>query len=448
MRSCRDRSVIGFAVLALVAFGATGAANANSNGPFGLGNLFGNSSGPTNEQDDVSAKKAAQAKVDAALLDQVTPTDLFTSPEAAQRLQAAIGDYQQIVNAGGWPLVKKGQTLHVGDEDEVVEALRKRLFASGDLAKAKGGGWTFDETVQAGLIHFQRRHGLPPNGVLDVRTVNALNVTADDRLAQLRTSLQRMQEFVSRGLPDCYVMVNIPAMELQAIDEGRIALKSRVVVGRGERQTPGVAAKIQGLNFFPYWKVPESVAFKDLIPKLTKDPEYLTNEHIRVLSDPEGQEIDPHTIDWTQPKFLNVRFRQDPGDFNALGLVRVDMPNSDDVYMHDTPLKDLFRRPTRNFSSGCVRVQRIFDLVTWLASTNGDWDRARVDSVLGAGYATDVKLKKPINVYFIYQTAWVDTEMGVAFRSDIYGRDGNEANATAARDREAGEPLPSQSLSP
>ena len=124
------------------------------------------------------------------------------------------------------------------------------------------------------------------------------------------------------------------------------------------------------------------------------------------------------------------------------------MPNSDDVYMHDTPLKDLFRRPTRNFSSGCVRVQRIFDLVTWLASTNGDWDRARVDSVLGAGYATDVKLKKPINVYFIYQTAWVDTEMGIAFRSDIYGRDGNEANATAARDREAGEPLPPQSLSP
>ena len=429
----------------MLAVSCAAPALADSSGPFGLGNLFSAVSPPAPEQDDLAAKKAEQAKIDNALLDQLTPTDLFVSPEAAQRLQDAIGAYQRIVDAGGWPAIKKGQTLHLGDQDEVVGVLRKRLAISGDLTKGSKSDWMLDDGVQAALIRFQRRHGLPPNGGLDVRTVYALNVSAEDRLTQLRVSLQRMQEFVARGLPDRFVMVNIPAMELQAVDEGRIALKSRVIVGRLERQTPGVAAKIQGLNFFPYWKVPVSVAFKDLIPKLGKDPEYLAREHIRVLSDPEGVEVDPHAVDWSQPKFLNIRFRQDPGNFNALGLVRIDMPNPDDVYMHDTPLKDLFRRPQRAFSAGCVRVQRIFDLVTWLASTNGDWDRARVDSTLAAGYALDVKLNKPVNVYFVYQTAWVDTEMGISFRSDLYARDGSEPASVA---RDTSEPVPQQGLAP
>jgi len=445
MRSWRHALTATVAAIALLTSGITVPASADSGAPFSLGNLFGAGNPPSAEPDEDAVKKTEQAKAENALLDLLTPTDLFVSPEAAQRLQETIGAYQRIAAAGGWPTIKKGQTLRVGDQDEIVETLRKRLQITGDLSGGGKGGWVLDADVEAGLVRFQRRHGLPPNGVLDVRTVYALNVPAEQRLLQLRASLQRMQDYVTRGLPDRYVMVNIPAMELQAVDEGRIALKSRVIVGRLERQTPGVAAKIQGLNFFPYWKVPESVAFKDLIPKLGKDPEYLSREHIRVLSDPEGQEVDPHAVDWTQPKFLNIRFRQDPGNFNALGLVRIDMPNPDDVYMHDTPLKDLFRRSTRAFSAGCVRVQRIFDLVTWLASTNGDWDRARVDSVLAAGNATDVKLVKPVNVYFVYQTAWVDSEIGVSFRSDLYDRDGVEPNVAQ---RETSEPLPPQSLAP
>ena len=427
----------------MLAWACPEAAIAKSGGAFSLGNLFGSSSDTPAEQDDAATLKAAQAKADATLLDQLTPTDLFISPEAAQRLEAAIADYQRIAAAGGWPAIAKGTTLHPGDQDELVVTLRHHLFITGDLAKAKGT-WNFDEDVQAGLKRFQRRHGLLPNGVLEARTVYALNVSAEDRLTQLRVSLQRMRDFVGRGLPDRYVMVNIPAMELQAVDDGRIVIKSRTVVGRVERQTPGVAAKIQGLNFFPFWKVPESIANKDLIAKMSKDPEYLTSEHIRVLAEPDGQEIDPHAIDWKQPLPMPVRFRQDPGDFNALGVVRIDMPNPDDVYMHDTPLKDLFRRATRNFSSGCVRVQRVLDLAAWIAGTNGDWDRARVDSVLQAGQAVDIKLKKPINVYFIYQTAWVDTEIGVAFRSDLYGRDGNDA---ASRETSA-DAAPTPSLSP
>lgn len=428
-----------------------GSAQAETNGPFGIGNLLGGLIAPAANADqadtDKAAQKAAQAKAETALLDQLTPNDLFLSLEAAQRLQEAIGAYQEITSAGGWPSLKKGTTLHLGDQDELVPLLRRRLRITGDWSgKADSSDWSFDERTQTALMHFQRRHGLMPTGILDVRTVNALNVPAEQRLAQLRSNLVRMQEIVNRGLPDRYVMVNAAAMELQAIDEGRIALKSRVIVGRLERPTPFVAARIQGLNFFPFWNVPESIAAKDLRQHMVKEPNYLVNEHIRALATPGDAEVPLESIDWNQPLLENIRFRQDPGDFNALGLVRIDMPNPDNVYMHDTPLKDLFRRPVRAFSAGCVRVHRIFDLVTWIASTNGDWDRARVDSVLGSGLATDVKLVKPINVYFIYQTAWVDTEIGVSFRNDIYGRDGAESGQGGGR--EPGEPLPTQGLAP
>ncbi len=425
-------------------------ARADSNGPFGLGSLLNAFTAPAaaaeDEDPDKAAKKAAQAKIDNGLLDQLTPTDLFMSLEAAQRIQEAIGLYQEIVTAGGWPLIKKGTTLHAGDQDEIVPILRKRLRISGDYAGKLDSDWGYDDRTMDGLKRFQRRHGMMPTGVLDVRTVNMLNVPADERLSQLRSSLVRMQEIVSRGLPDRYVMVNTAAMELQAIDEGRIALKSRTIVGRLERPTPFVQAKIQGVNFFPFWNVPESIAAKDLRQHIAKEPNYLVDQHIRALTIPGDQDIPLESLDWNQPLLENIRFRQDPGEFNALGLVRLDMPNPDNVYMHDTPMKDLFRRPVRNFSAGCVRVQKIFDLAAWVAGTNGDWDRARVESTLQQGFALDVKLVKPIPVYFVYQTAWVDTEIGISFRNDIYGRDGQDPALSGGR--EPGEALPAQALAP
>ena len=434
----------------LVALAPGAAAPAENNVPFGLGPLLNAFTAPAaaaeDDDPDKAAKKAAQAKVDNALLDQLTPTDLFMSLEAAQRVQEAIGLYQEIVTAGGWPAIKKGTTLHAGDQDEIVPVLRKRLRVSGDYTGKLDSDWGYDERTQAALMRFQRRHGMMPTGVLDVRTVNTLNIPAEQRLTQLRANLVRMQEIVNRGLPDRYVMVNTAAMELQAIDEGRIALKSRVIVGRLERPTPFVVAKIQGLNFFPFWNVPESIAAKDLRQHMVKEPDYLVTQHIRALAQPGDLEVPLESIDWNQPILENIRFRQDPGDFNALGLVRIDMPNPDNVYMHDTPLKDLFRRPVRLFSAGCVRVQRIFDLAAWVAGTNGDWDRARVDSTLQAGFALDVKLIKPIPVYFVYQTAWVDTEFGVSFRNDVYGRDGEDPAQGGAR--EPGEAIPAQGLAP
>jgi murein L,D-transpeptidase YcbB/YkuD len=440
----------GLSVVALMAgllLGA-GAVHAESSKGFSFSDIFGGSgaNSTTDDQARQVKEKAERDKAMQALLDELTPTDLFVSNEAADQLSQAIALYQNIVNAGAWPKVPAGGTLKVGDIDEAVVTVRKRLRATSDLPPTKSDDWTFDENLANGVKHFQRRHGIPPTGVVDSRTVYSMNISAEDRLAQLQVSLGRMQEFLHTGLPDRFVMVNVAAMELQAVDDGRIVLKSRVIVGRKERPTPFVTAKIQGVNFYPFWKVPDTVANKDLIPKLGKDPDYFVQEHIRLFTDWNGEEIDPHSIDPVNAQVQNIRFRQDPGEFNALGIMRVDMPNPDDVYMHDTPLKDLFGRPFRNFSSGCVRVQRIKDLVTWLVSTNGDWDAARVESVLQSGFGQDVKLMKPIPVYFIYQTAWVDTQLGINFRSDLYARDG--VGVTAKGELIDKDAMPAPSLSP
>jgi L,D-transpeptidase YcbB len=400
-----------------------------------------------NTNDAFKQRREENARKEDILLEAMLTKHMLVSPEAEQGLAAAVQRYQQIVSGGGWPVLPKTRTLRVGDSDEVIPLLRVRLQLTDGLNPENQSSWTLDEEVQAALMAFQNRHGIPPNGVLDRRTFAALNVSAMTRLEQLRVNQLRVREMLDRGMPQRYVLVNVPGFELQAVNQGQVELSSRVIAGRPERQTPATAAKIQGLNFYPFWNVPESVAFKDLVPRAQKDPSFLVNERIRVLSAVTSEEIDPRNVDWGAPEFLNIRFKQDPGPQNALGLVRIDMPNPDNVYMHDTPMKPLFGRSSRAFSAGCVRVHRIFDLVTWIAATNGDWDCARVTSVLDGGQPFDVKLTVPIDVFFVYISAWADPGGQPQFRQDLYGRDGATTVAIADRDDREGAPPP-QSLAP
>lgn len=395
-------------------------------------------------------RREEAAKIEEEALEKLGPTYPIISPEAEIKLATAIDRYQSIVSKGGWPLVPKTKTLRTGDRDDSVIPLRARLQMTDGLDPADSDSWVFDESVAAALANFQRRHGIPPSGILDRRTFHALNVPAIARLQQLQVNLQRLRDLLVPGLPLRYVVVNSASFEMQAVNAGRVELRSRVIAGRPERQTPAVIAQIVGLNFFPYWRVPDSVAFGDLIPKAAKDPSFLIQERIRVLTDWGGQEIDPRSIDWRSPNYLNIKFKQDPGPQNALGLVRVDMPNEHNVYMHDTPMKNLFGRSSRAFSAGCVRVHRIFDFVTWLAAANGDWDRARVDSVLQGGAPFDVKLNEPVSVYFVYLTAWASPTGEPHFRADIYDRDGagDMSGREDREDREARSLMSAQSLAP
>jgi murein L,D-transpeptidase YcbB/YkuD len=374
----------------------------------------------------------------------------FRSEAMIEALEAAIQRYQAIATAGDWPLIPGARMIRPEDDDERVPALRDRLMASGELGRRPTYSFGFDSDLDAAVRRFQESHGLRVTGRVDKPTLQALNVPAHARLAQLRLNLQRIRDLMAQRMEDRYVLVNIPAFQLEAVDRHQVEQRHRVIAGKPDRQTPVVKATIRALNFFPYWRVPESVAALDLIPRLMKEPDYLQKEQIRVLNGAyNGPELDPTNIDWRQADPNRVKFRQDPGDRNALGLVRIDMPNEYGVYMHDTPMKPLFNQRGRAFSAGCVRVQDVFKLVEWIARYEVGWDRpGRVEEIIASGQPLDVTLTHPVPVYFTYITAWAEPDGQIQFRPDIYGHDGVH-ELTAGRERDESEgPAPAQQLAP
>lgn len=390
-----------------------------------------------------------RAPVKADPLNDLRPDDLpWRSDEMADHVSRAIRKYEKIVNSGGWPVVPGNRMMRPGDDDERVPILRRRLAITGDFP-AKGAtsnDYSFDGFTEAAVVRFQERNGLRPTGRADQPTLAMLNVTAEERLQQLKTNYQRIVDLLRQPPDERYVLVNVPAYQLEAVDRYQVQQRHRVIVGREGRDTPSLRANIKALNFFPYWKVPDSVAQLDVIPRLRKEPDYILKEQIRVISgDFNGPELDPGSIDWNQADAAKIKFRQDPGPQNALGLVRIDMQNEHGVYMHDTPMKPLFQQRARPFSAGCVRVQDVFKLAEWLARYEPGWDQpGRVDAVLQQGQALDLTLQRPVPVYFTYITAWAEGNGLVQFRPDIYKRDGRPVDVI---DPEAGPP-PAQGFAP
>ncbi len=344
------------------------------------------------------------------------------SPQTVTYIQQAIGEYQQIVAQGGWPQVPATKKLKLGVVDPDVEPLRKRLMVSGDLSKSAGLSQSFDTYVDAAVKRFQRRHGLPADGVMGKYTYAAMNISAQVRLGQLETNLVRLRS-MSGFLGDRYVMVNIPAAQVEAVEGDRVVLRHTAIVGKIDRQTPIVNSKINEIIVNPYWNAPESIVRKDIIPLMRKNPQYLTENHIRILG-PDGNEIDPATIDWNTEDAAKFRFRQDPGAINAMASVKINFPSPDGVYMHDTPSQGLFNKLMRFDSSGCVRVQNVRDLVTWILKNTPGWDRQHFEATIKGGENTPVAVADPVPVYFTYISAWSTGDGVVQFRDDIYGRDG------------------------
>ena len=344
------------------------------------------------------------------------------SPQTVSYIEQAIAQYSSIVAQGGWPMVPATKKLQLGVVDPDVVVLRKRLMISGDLSTSAGISESFDTYVDAAVKRFQTRHGLPADGVLGTYTYSAMNVSAPVRLGQLETNLVRLRS-MSGFLGNRYVMVNVPAAQIEAVENDRVTLRHTAVVGKIDRQTPILNSAINEVIVNPYWNAPVSIVRKDIIPLMRKDPQYLADNNIRILG-PDGIELDPSTIDWSTEDATKFRFRQDPGSGNAMASVKINFPSPENVYMHDTPQQSLFSKLMRFDSSGCVRVQNVRDLVTWLLRDTPGWDRQRFEATIKSGESTPVQLAEPVPVYFTYISAW-STGDGVAhFRDDIYGRDG------------------------
>lgn len=377
---------------------------------------------PARAEYDGQAEWAQRYDADARLTIGRSTTPIL-SPQTVAATEAAIEQFRQIVASGGWPQVPAGQQLRLGSNSPAVSTLRRRLMVSGDIGQETGASPVFDSYVEAAVRRFQARHGVIATGVVNQQTLAAMNVPAETRLRQLETNLVRLRSF-SRDLGNRYVTANIPAASVETVENGQVQTHHIAGVGKIDRQSPVMQTKAIQINFNPFWTVPASVIRKDLIPKMQADPNYLRDNHIRVY-DKNNQELQPEQINWRSLDAMNFRFRQDiGGDFNSLGVVRIDIANPYGVYMHDTPAKGVFGDDFRFVSSGCIRLQNVRDYVAFLLKDTPGWDRDHIDQVIASGERVDVKINPAVPVYWVYVTGWGSPDGVTQFRDDIYLRDG------------------------
>lgn len=352
--------------------------------------------------------------------------DVFLSQAMVSRMQGAIRKLRKTVSSGGWPTISPtGKRISVNSSGREVARVKRQLIIRGDLsAYSVGSRDQFDDNMKDALIRFQKRHGLQQNGQVDRKTRRMLSVSAVRRLRQMQTNLLRLRNVIARNKGSRYVVVNIPDFSMQAVSDGRVDLTSRVVVGRYDRQTPSLSVEILGVNFNPYWHVPQSLVDADLIPLQIKRRDYLQAQKIRAFESWGGREVPLNQINWNSVDASRLKYRQEPGPFNALGLARIHMPNPDIIYLHDTPLKRLFNQRHRAYSAGCIRVERIQDLVRWILQDNTEWSESRISNAFDSRERLDAMNKKPIPVHLMYLTSWVSEDGEIQYRNDIYKRDG------------------------
>ncbi len=353
--------------------------------------------------------------------------------------RAAIDQYAEIVANGGWKRIPEVK-LRPGMSDPAVALLRQRLQITGDLEQRGGFRDTFDYYVEKAVKRAQKRHGLSPTGVLDNATRAALNVPARARLRQLRLNLTRLNS-LSRETEreDRYIFVNIPAAQIEAVENGQVVSRHSTVVGKPSRQTPILKSRIHELNFNKEWILPPTVIRKDLVPKGRSMSQRGQNVLERYGIDAyasydayrRGDKLDPRQINWSSSQPLDLVYAQDPGNDNPLGFVKLNFHNRHMVYLHDTPSQSLFGRNKRAESSGCVRVQGVEQLTAWILRDTPGWSLARVQQMKRTGETQDVDVTNPVPLYMNYITAWATPDGVVHFRRDIYGRDGVGATASA-----------------
>lgn len=347
--------------------------------------------------------------------------DLAPPHQGYQRLRDQLAELNDALAAGtvtNLPTLPEGDTLELGDRDPRVVLLRQHLKVP---AADANGADLMDAAVVQAVKGFQAQAGLKPDGKVGPQTMARLNGAASprQRAEQIALNMERW-----RWLPDHlgrrHILVNAGGYRLEAVEDGKVALVSKAVVGRPSRQTPVFRADIEGIMLNPVWHVPPTVLREDILPKMRQDPDYLRRRGYRLVG--ANGAVDPASVDLSSGSFP-YSVQQPAGSGNALGRLKFISPNRHAIFLHDTSKEYLFNRETRTYSSGCVRVERPRELATFVLGNGSGWDRGRLDQAIGTGRTRRVNTDSRIPVYFMYWTAWVDEAGNLQLRPDVYGRD-------------------------
>jgi L,D-transpeptidase YcbB len=391
-------------------------------------------------------------------LPQFLKTDVVDAPDVAgvlAQVEPPYPGYQRTIQAlhaylqyakdyDGAPLPATGKTIAPGDTYPGAPQLARLLRLVGDLpadANVPADAAMYQAALVDAVKHFQARLGRTADGKITPQTLADLNVPLATRVRQMQLILERWR-WLPIGLHDAPIVANIPEFRLRAYDQNfRVALTMNVVVGKAyDHNTPAFENTMQYLIFRPYWSVPYSIARAEFIPKIVRDPNYLEKKGFAVV-DSRQQVVasGPVSSDVLQQLRAGKLFiRQNPGPKNSLGLVKFIFPNSYNIYMHDTPEQEFFARSRRDFSHGCIRLERPADLAVWVLRDNpGGWNIDRVRAAMNGTATQQINLAHPIPILIVYGTVIVTEDGTVHFYDDIYGHD-----ATLEKVLDKGYPYP------
>lgn len=340
-----------------------------------------------------------------------------------QLLKNKLAEYRKQSEQSHYPNLSKGKKIELKSTGGRVETLQWQLTSLGYLTEKHTQG-TVDLPTEQAIKAFQEENNLKVDGIVGSITIAALNsYNLDDRIRQIIVSMERWR-WLPEDLGNRYILVNIAGFELAAVENGVEKLRMPVIIGRTYRKTPVFSSKIDSVRFNPSWHVPRSIAVKDKLKKIRRDPGYLTRGGY-ILYNSHGDRLNPHNVNWSSVSAsnFNFRLRQNPGSNNALGKIRFAIKSPFNVYLHSTPDKHLFEKEKRSFSSGCIRVGDPKSLAVFVFNDEGSWPYDRISKNMEGTQTQNVPLKDPVNVYISYFTVWKGSDNKLRFSQDLYGQD-------------------------
>lgn len=352
-------------------------------------------------------------------------TDCKAANRHTEILETAIHNYQDIYAKGGWEHFPLGKSIKIHGKDSRVPILRRILSVMGDYKvetedSAEVDVEILDENLSEAVKKFQERHGLEIDGAIGKKTQVALAVPVEFRIAQMKATLERMQDMPE--LNKRHVLVNIAGFYLEAVDNNKTIINSRIIVGKPRHATPLFHRDIIEVSFNPQWHVPASIARNEMMGKLRDEPEYFTKGNY-VIRDSDGEVINAEEIDWENQSDETYKFVQRAGSGNALGKIKFNLPDTNNIYLHSTGSPKLFAKAERALSHGCIRVEKARELAYFVMDGMEGWNVERIDKLYD-GSQSKILSVDPVEVYLVYWTSWVDEATKKPyFYTDVYGRD-------------------------